>query len=371
MIYTRKYAVLLTIVFGCLLQAPATGAPVLLFKSDGTDPSAFNDLSTIGAVHFNTPFAKVFGRDTSLAPLPSGQRFDNDFFGTAADAAFLSGPSAAHATTGIVFASGNFANSGFPAVQNVFSGLNWKVAVPTGVANRRVHVQFGEGQLAGGPAAIGGGNPANKPGRQGAIRVPTNIPGVKIWGQWVNSQRFPIDPNNPQPGIDNAIEQTVQEAARRASITNRSDPRLDLYRGLFDNTQVVDPIESFYIDLANDSGSSFDLELEVLFTNDLFTSLAQFLNFITVEIGVLSDFPVVFDDIINNAYLGTTPFVLDLNAPGGGAGGIPLIQINGSDLVQVPEPGSFPLVVLAMIGIVFTAKTRSQKILQVHGTQSN
>ena len=231
--------------------------------------------------------------------------------------------------------------------KNIFAGITWQVMVPQGIQNRRVHIQFGQGKAAGGPAAIGGGQA--KAGRQAVIKVPTNINGAKKWGQWVNSQRFPIDPNNPQPGIDNAIAQTVAEAMNRNNITNAQDPRLDKYKGLFDNTQFVDPIESFYIDLINDDGNQFALELEILFSNDLFTSMAQFLNYITVEIGDASEFPEVYDDITNDAFLGTTPYALDLNAPGGGAGGIPLIQINGSDLVDVPAPQALGLFALLFL----------------------
>ncbi len=343
---------LLVIAITSSMPTASLATPVLLFQSDGTDASAFNNLSTIGSVFFNTPLAKVFGRDTSLAPLAAAQRFDNDFLGTAADAAFLGATAGAHTASGLLFASGEFANPSSSTQANVFAGLNWQLNVGAGSTNRRIHVQFGQGLLAGGPAAIGGGNPAAKPGRHAAIRVPTNVPGAKVWGQWINNERFRVDLNNPRPGIDKAIERTLREAANRNHVTNLADPRLGLYRGLFDNTQFVDPIESFYIDLENDTGNSFALELEILFTNNLFTSMAQFLNAITVEIGDPGDFPMVYDDIVNNAYLGTTPFRLNLNAPGGGAGGIPFIQINGSDVVFIPEPDSLTLALSALLGLL-------------------
>ena len=111
----RSMLALVCVTIASFLAVPgvARSAPILVFQSNGTDSTIFTNLMITGDVHFNTPFANIFGRDTSLAPLPDSQRFANDFRGTAADTKFLGYSATAHALRGIVFGMGDFGNPNF------------------------------------------------------------------------------------------------------------------------------------------------------------------------------------------------------------------------------------------------------------------
>lgn len=338
----------------------ARAAPVSIFQSTGelSDFAGLN-LETFGAVDFGVPLAKLFGRqnDPANTPLAEADRYNNDFRDTIADAAFLSSSSYLREDArGITFKLGEFDNPDFPTTKQFASGLTFSVNVPQqiGLMDRRVHLQFGAGKAAGGDADIGGGNePA---GRKAVLRarVDNVPPNLKAWGQFINGAfaRFDLADTNGDGQIDAGEEANLRQLlfqgiAKRKGATSVDDPRLALYKALVDRTQFVDPIESFYLDLANDDGSAFELDVTVLFFNNLFPNLAQFVDTLTLEVGVPSDFPLVYDDVANNAYVGAPPVVLDLqNAVEFG------FTVGSGDLVTpVPLPAPVALLATALVGL--------------------
>jgi len=343
----------------------ASAAPIVLFQTEGaaSDFSGLN-LQTFGNVDFDVPLAKLVGRESAPGnpPLPDADRYANDFFGTMADDAFrASSAYLREQARGIVFKFGEFDNPSGTKGSQLGAGLSFSINVPeqVGKTARRVHLQFGKGKAAGGPAAIGGGIVGG--GRKGFLRARVgNVPaGLKDWGQFINGQTFiNWDTNgNGQldPGEVTELRRQLKDGIKkRKGVTKLDDGRLPLYAALADRTQFVDPIESFYLDLSNDDGSAFDLDVTVFFFNNLFPNLAQFLDVMTLEIGEKADFPEIYDDLANNAFLGALPATFDVG--GALADGRSARFTVGSGDVIVPLPVPALLLPAALGGLVLIRK---------------
>ena len=343
--YARVLKLLLLtgcIAAGTFFALTASADIGVVVDSDGSDPLDFDGLTiTHGNILFDVPMAAAFGLDVdnAFAPLPAPSRFDHDFFDTLAKDVFLAAPIEEKEAVGIMISHGAFNNPTPGAVPQDIARMVFQIplragGLPIGGPGQRwLGVKLGKPGAGGGPGG-GGGGP--KKGRKAAYLKPPKIPwGMSHWAAFIRSIK-------DNPGETEKQLRARVKAAIKVEKAKSSKKSLARYLKLVDDSNYMDPIENFVVELTNDDGRDF-ISIEFI----MVAEFAAFSHHAALLDGVLIQ-------ITNDPALAST----DPNAqpPGEELAAAGSVDVGAGDMVSIglgdPEvPEHSRLVSIANLGL--------------------